>query len=256
MSFSPDGWLEGCERMPGPATKLYAGTNTLEGAIYHSAEGYESTLLDLAVNGPYSWHFSNMKNGRLVQHYSVFARCAHVGPVGTPANRFIAVESEGIGDHPSLAWEPLTVPQIANLVLITREMMAFTHRNELLRLPDWRLPFEDNEFVVGEHGECKAAFNSWSTGCPSRRIPWDAILAQLPPPPTPPEEDELSEAEKELAADRFAALALMQELSFERGGKYRPVIVADEGDTWTVQLWTPDRQQPPNPIGISVRKEV
>lgn len=158
------GLLDWAERVPGPVHKVNAGTNPVFGIIAHSAEGYEAGLRSQILGGPVSWHLSNLKDGRLWQHYPLTSRCWHATAAN---NAYIGIESEG------RAGESLTEAQIANLVRIIREVSAWK---------GWepRRPTSDIDMsaTLYEHREV-TRFGGTATACPSGRIPWDEILSRL-----------------------------------------------------------------------------
>jgi N-acetyl-anhydromuramyl-L-alanine amidase AmpD len=132
---------------PGSPSKTYPSVNARLGAICHSAEGSLAALLNGIDNGPFSWHFSVAKDGRVFQHYPLESHCWHAG--SRDGNR----ETIGI-EHEGVAGEPLTEPQIAASVALCRWLRDVCNWQTL----EGRL-FEHNKFSA--------------TACPSNRIPWD-----------------------------------------------------------------------------------
>lgn len=244
------GWLDWTiKTIKGPARKTNGGRNTLEGFVPHSAEGHEDHLINFLVPfGPASWTFSNLKDGRCYQHYSVFDQVWTSGS-HTANNRFPSAENEGV------VGQALTGRQTDNLVRIIKDLVAFTGRTEIVRLPDWRLPFEPNEFVLGEHNECVRAFGGEPTACPSGRIPWEIISHHLQDQGVPAmSQDEINEL-----ADRRAFDLVLRELNWagvgDTGdGLYRTVSIAEEDGKLKIELMRPDRTSYPNPNYIYVRK--
>jgi len=150
-----------------PSQHLNPGVNPVKGAFFHSAEGYASVLLDpnsqWGYNGTYSYHGSNLFDGRFYQHYPFTARCHHA----TAANNdYIGIENEG--DFPK---EPtLTQPQIDNLIRLTKDLEQWKGWKGT-RTGDKTQTLWEHREVVWLGGE--------ATSCPSGRIPWDKILAGL-----------------------------------------------------------------------------
>jgi len=164
-----DGWLDFAERVPGPADRVNGARNLVTGFVAHSAEGYANGLLSVLAptsDRRVSWHLSNLKDGRLWQHYPVDAQCWASG-AATPNNSFVAMEHEGV------ASEPLTEAQIDTTVRVLGELAAYG---------GWqpRRPTSPTDLTATlyEHREC-TRFGSLATACPSGRIPWDEILRRL-----------------------------------------------------------------------------
>lgn len=173
MTIASDGWLEGASVWKGHPEKVNGGVNRIQGVVYHSAEGYATALLNsvVDVNRRASWHFSNMKDGRLWQHYPVTAQCWTSG-AGFPNNSFVTVENEGV------VGQPLAPAQVANLIMLTREISAFGRRSQVHRIVPGELVAPAGVFLLVEHNEC-TRWGAFATACPSGRIPWQAILDSL-----------------------------------------------------------------------------
>lgn len=179
------GYFDWAIQDPGPVGSVNGARNGGKGIIPHSAEGYFRTLEALhdfhwsrALAPPgqkASWGATNLKDGRFVQHYSVWAQTWTSG-AGFPNNNFFAFENEGV------AGEPLTQPQIDNIIRVGRELSA---------LQGWypRRPESPTDLTASlyEHTECKR-FGSAATACPSGRIPWGIIVPALL---AAPEEDDV-----------------------------------------------------------------
>lgn len=193
--ITEDGWLSSAIRMPGrPITVgagFNAGYNPVSGIVFHSAEGWATTLLSQTSQwGYYSaefpWHLSNLLDGRLIQHYPLTVRCWH----GSAFNdSFVGIEHEGVS--PEAGKGPLlNDAQIANDRLVIAEVSAWK------RWQPKRPAFAgDRTATLYEHKET-AWFGGTSTSCPNNRIPWDKILA-------PAQEDPLNaEREEELGRQR------------------------------------------------------
>lgn len=179
--ITSDGWFDWAIRTPGPNNKLNRDTNGVplfnpaRGIFLHSAEGYKSTLLNLAVNGPLSWHLSNCMDGELHQHYPLTVQTWHASAANP---RYIGMEEEGVHTVET----SLNQAQIDNSVRVIKE------------LSEWRgwTPARptgptDITHTLWEHNEVTRIGGS-ATACPSGRIPWDTILSLLNAPapiPTP-----------------------------------------------------------------------
>jgi len=163
-----DGWFDWAIRDPGPINKTNIGINPAIGVIPHSAEGYWLFLRTLLwdPNRRASWGASNLADGRFFQHYSVHARTWTSG-AGWPNNNFFAFENEGI------ASEPLTDAQVDNIVRVIRDLS--TAKNWEPRRPSHP---RELDATLYEHNEC-VRFGAAPTACPSGRIPWGRILAEL-----------------------------------------------------------------------------
>ena len=154
-----------CIQMPGPPGNVYPATNSVEGAICHSAEGDWAdsyTPVDTMIQRGVSWHFSVFKDGRVWQHYPLDASCWHSG-TGVQNRRLVGIEHEGKG--------PLTEAQVAASVALVKWIAATA---------GW--PLTRHETLL-EHNEV------YNTTCPSGRIPWERYLV-LPNGEFLPEPDE------------------------------------------------------------------
>lgn len=163
--ITPDGYLDWAIRMPGPWNKTNPGQNPAKGIFCHSAEGYADNLLNLAVNGPLSWHCSNLMDGRLVQHYPFTARCWHAG--AGPNQSYIGMEHEGVHTVET----SLNDAQVANAIMVI---------DELSKWKGWVPSRGGVEQTLWEHIEAPL-IGGLPSQCPSGRIPWDKILAGLSP---------------------------------------------------------------------------
>jgi len=161
-----DGWLDWAERMPGPWSKTNSGINPARGLFLHSAEGYEDTLLHLIINGPYSWHASNLMDGRFIQHYPFTARVWHAGP--GPNQSYIGVEDEGL--H--------TVETSLNDAQVTNAVRLI---DDLSKWKGWQPSRTGStDQTLWEHREAPM-IGGYASACPDGRIPWDKIMAGLSP---------------------------------------------------------------------------
>ena len=178
MSIDADGWFDWAIKDPGPQERQNGGRNGGKGIIPHSAEGYWPVLRQvLWGDRGSSWGASNLKDGRFIQHYSVWAQTWTSG-AGYPNNNFFAFENEGV------AGQPLTQAQTDNIIRVGRELMAVQHWTP-------RRPLNDGDKMASlyEHREC-TRWGALGTACPSGRIPWDVIVPALM---APPEEEDMAE---------------------------------------------------------------
>jgi hypothetical protein len=101
-----------------------------------------------------SWTFSSYQDGTLEQHYETGTVLWHAG---YPANLYFdGVEHEGKD-------QPLTEAQYANTLRLTKWYFE--------QHPEWGAP--ELHKNLQEHGWL------WPTACPSGRIPWVRLLADL-----------------------------------------------------------------------------
>jgi hypothetical protein len=159
-----ESWLPACVRRDGPGQKQGYGhipsrsLGEIEGICAHSMEGSLAAALGELDNPARlaSWTFSNPRAGNALQHYPL--ESVTWGSGSPEANRrFVSIEHEG------WAGEPLTENQITNLVMLTRTLTAEPRsRTTNLR----------------EHNEM-TAYGAQPTACPSGRIPWAEIIAEL-----------------------------------------------------------------------------
>lgn len=180
-----DGWLDWAERVPGPSDKVYGVENAAIGYIAHSAVGFyggwASRLFsnERLPNGDYTAYAAASAHGWIAydggvrQHYPFRASCWTNGS-RYPNTHFINFENEG-GFRP--VDEPLTEPQVAANLRIIRELAAWR------AWPSFRRPADahDTSANLYEHREC-VRWGSAPTACPSGRIPWARLLAELSPP--------------------------------------------------------------------------
>lgn len=241
--ISADGWLSSAIRLEGRRpvfdgkSGFNSGTNPVKGIVFHSAEGWATTLLDPKsqwgyYSAQYPWHFSNLLDGRLFQHYPLTLRCWH----GSAFNdNYVGVEDEGVSKAPGDG-PPLNAGQIANAQMIIAEVSAW--KGWQPKRPAFA---GDKTATLYEHKET-VWFGGTSTSCPNNRIPWDKILGGSPV--TPEEELEL--------ADRRAAALVVKEINFPQGDDalYRPVSVAesDDGKLLLIEFWDKNRKRPPEPV--------
>lgn len=158
--ITSDGKFDWAIWRPGPDEKSgYPGqrSSIAEGVVYHSAEGNEASLMAV-LDGPRmaSWTASNLKDGRFLQHYAV-ERIVWTNGSKDANIKFRGIESEGV------AGEPLTQPQIDNLIRCAEDMAAYF---------GWQ-GFRRN-IEAWEHSQM-TQFGATATACPSGRIPWQTI---------------------------------------------------------------------------------
>lgn len=185
MGITPDGWLDWAQRDPGPPDKRYPQANAAIGYVPHSAVGYYpgwrsrlfSTERDPQNPGRYSRYAAASvhgwieTDGSVIQHYSFTASCWASG--NAHANTSFAA-FENAGGPPGNESQPLTDAQVAANVRIIRELAA---------RGGWapRRPRSagDRSATLYEHHECVTLWGGDPTACPSGRIPWARILAEL-----------------------------------------------------------------------------
>ena len=163
-----DLWFPGAERLDGPARKTSGESFPKQGLVIHSMEGgwpgSRRVLFDVRPRAdgslPGSWHFSNLKDGRLFQHYPIDVIAWHARGGNT---RYAGMECEG------RAGEPLTELQIRNAVAVTRWMKRVCEWGDLSRARP--------EGNMVEHQEVGIEAN-YATACPSHRIPWAKIMVR------------------------------------------------------------------------------
>lgn len=213
------GWVSWAVKLPGPLSKTYVGVNPVKGVFMHSAEGYAPHLLNLAVNGPLSWHGSITFDGAFHQHYSLLARCAHA----TAANmEYVGIENEGVaGLHPSLM-----ASQIVTAARLLGEIAAWKGWT-----PSRPAGATDTSHTLWEHREV-TRLGGTSTACPSGRIPWAEILTQIANAggDDMPPENYLGELNHRRARDQI-------EWWLQNGE-----VVADFDEVNRIRLWTKDHQ--------------
>ncbi|MPZ48142.1 MAG: SpoIID/LytB domain-containing protein [Dehalococcoidia bacterium] len=180
--ITADGWLDWAARAPGPLDKCYTAVNRGIGYVPHSAVGFyggwASRLFsgERRADGRYtayaaaSVHGWVAYDGSVTQHYPLSASCWASGSE-YPNTNFIAFENEGGFDPED---ELLTPAQVQANARIIRELAAWRG------WPEIRRPHDDGDTAARlyEHHEC-VRWGSAPTACPSRRIPWDSILAAL-----------------------------------------------------------------------------
>jgi len=184
MPLSPDGWFDWCERVPGPADKVYSDRNSVKMYLPHSAVGYyggwegrlfssardaQGRYTDYAAASVHLW-LPQASTEKPKQHYPIWASCWASGS-RYPNTMGVAAENEGGFDPTN---EPLTDWQVECNVRAIRELAA---------LRQWltvRRPIDENDVgaQLYEHGEC-IRWGSGSTSCPSNRIPWTTIIQRL-----------------------------------------------------------------------------
>ena len=157
-------WYPDAVRRDGPMEKTgYSGIPVRDGRglVMHSMEGYMHSALDILddVNIDSSWHFSNPKEGPLLQHYAIDVVAWH-GTSRGANRRFGGCENEG------MVGQPLTRSQINNNV----GLMVWMAKNDVQPWPGFirgDTLFEHKEMIW---------FGSPATACPSDRIPWEELI--------------------------------------------------------------------------------
>jgi N-acetyl-anhydromuramyl-L-alanine amidase AmpD len=145
----------------------YGGNDThlKQGLVIHSAEGSLAGLFSvLDSSRQASWHFSMAQDGGVYQHVDT-ENIAWTNGSQESNTKFWGIECEGGG--PGNFGEPLTEPQYQSLVSVVRWLWD-THG--LTRYERQQTTWEHNEMT---------RFGASSTSCPSGRIPWQRLLADL-----------------------------------------------------------------------------
>ncbi len=154
-------WYPAATRRDGPAWKTSGDRTSTRAAVYHSVEGTLSAALGvLSGSREASWHLTNPKVGKMLQHYSLAKLCWHAkgGNDWSPG-----VENEGrVG-------EPLTESQVQNLADFSAWQVEESWLPRLTRGGSGQTLWEHNE--VG-----RQASPPYVTACPSGRIPWAEII--------------------------------------------------------------------------------
>ena len=139
-------------------------THLRQGLVIHSAEGSLAGLFSvLAGSRDASWHFSVAQDGGVYQHVDT-ANIAWTNGSQLANTKFWGIECEGGGSNPG---EPLTEPQYQALVGVVRWLWE-THG----------LSRYERQETLWEHNEM-TRFGASSTSCPSGRIPWQRLIADL-----------------------------------------------------------------------------
>jgi len=149
-------WYPAAEQYFAPSWKVNGVINRSEGVVLHSMEGsYSGALTVLMGNSQASWHFSILKDGRVIQHYPTTAACWHAGgPFAN--NKFIGIEHEGrVG-------EALTPEQLASSVGLVRWIA------------------QEEGWLMARHTTMLEHNEVYNTACPSGRIPWEAYVPDDP----------------------------------------------------------------------------
>lgn len=177
--ITADGWIEHPRVIKLPGRKpvfdgksgFNPGRNGMKGLVFHSAEGWAQTMLDPKsqwgyYNAEFPYHFSNLLDGRLYQHYSMTLRCWH----GSAFNQdYNGIEHEGVSKEAGKG-PLLNDMQIDNDRFLISEC-------EAAGLWTARRPAKVGDLTASlyEHKET-VWFGGTSTSCPNNRIPWDKIL--------------------------------------------------------------------------------
>lgn len=109
----PEGWMPEIERIP---TTAHGGVIKPSGVMSHIMQGYQATMVEWAQKGQApSAHFTIGRNGRLIQHVSIYQQAWHAGRLDGPNCRptnpllpansnpndyFIGIEHEGFSGDP------------------------------------------------------------------------------------------------------------------------------------------------------------
>lgn len=152
------------KRRDGPG-KPYSKPNTVDGIVWHSAEGYvgglHSVLEQPDSERVAAWHFSVLYNGTVEQHYPLDAVLWHAGSDYAHRN-LIGVEHEGGFVDKSEPLRPAQLTASVELFHWIAEQGDFTLTREGTK------PTK----TLWEHKE----ISDTSTLCPSDRPQWDEYL--------------------------------------------------------------------------------
>lgn len=192
-------WYPGAVRNDGLPEKVgysFVGeAGPKRGSVLHSAEGYwggiHSVLFDLDRRA--SWHFT-IGYDRVEQHYPIDAYCWHAGDVdddgGVAANLdLVGIEHLGIG-RPLRLYTPLTAWQANETIKLSWWLAGqFERQRAFVRFPTLDLAQDaEGVWLLVEHGEVSDTF----TWCPSNRIHWPPIVAELNRAVPEPQEDDMT----------------------------------------------------------------
>lgn len=176
-------WAPFATRRPGPRNKggySFAGfTAPKRGSVDHSAEGYSRDVIHDILDGPRRacWHFT-IGYGWVEQHYPLDWNCWHAGDADDDNGVVANVELIG-KEHMGMVGDRLSAYQLDMSVRIDQWAADQMGTEGFARWPDQSFPV----WTLCEHNEV----SDTPTSCPSGRIPWNAKLALLNPPP---QEDE------------------------------------------------------------------
>lgn len=217
-------WYPFATRRPGPANKQgYTGltASTKRGDTKHDAGGpaWAGIYERLDSTTQISWHFT-IGADRIEQHYSILAPCWHSGDTdprdGVRGNiDLVGIEHLRVGDQLS----PWQVEQTAALSRWLADQFGY---HTFARYPD----MDGQSWMMAEHRELSA------TSCPSGRIPWDGVFAQLP-----------------VTSGILASVEDMEDLADLRTLRYFFGAIA-RGEKFTVPI-----SDLPNTLGFQVRDE-
>lgn len=156
-----------------------------EGIVGHSMEGSLAAAfgeLD-RLDRDASWHFSVAKDGDVYQHLDT-GNISYASGSYDANRRFWSIEHEGV------AGEPLTAPQTE----ATADLMGW-----LLAIKG--LPAIRHQ-TMWEHREM-VAYGASPTACPSGRIPWTEIIAEIEGGGDMPLSDQDKAAIRSIVADEI-----------------------------------------------------
>lgn len=179
---------------PAPRDKRWGQENARAGVILHSMVGgwgsARSRLMD--PNQQASWHYSVLKDGRVLAHYDLSDSPWHGGSYQNNV-RLIGIEHEG--GAPGQFDEPLTPSQLSASIDLVWWIASQC---------GWTPSRYDNKTLF-EHREVHA------TQCPSGRIPWERYL--IDPAPFGEDEPEV----KTRALDQAETIAALNAIAKAHG---------------------------------------
>ena len=162
MKYSGAKWVPGPSGKQGYSSYPY-GTAKL-GVVNHSAEGWRGGLVaQLANPNAGSWHFTVYQDGSIEQHYDSDAVAWHCG-VRPEWRRESNATLIGI-EHEGVAGQPLTEAQYQASLKVNRRLFETYKWGEPKRVEPGKNLWEHRELS--------------STACPSGRIPWDRLIADM-----------------------------------------------------------------------------
>lgn len=111
-----NGWMEGIEHIPTAAPGIGSvtpGTMWPKQIVHHVMQGYQGTMIQWAQERPpvqqNSVHFTVGRDGRAVQHRSIWDPCRHVGWQNWNAHS-VGIEQEGFSVPPGYGYDFLYGP--------------------------------------------------------------------------------------------------------------------------------------------------
>lgn len=182
--ISADGWYDWCERIPGPADKVYSQPNSAIMYLPHSAVGYyagwASRLFsqERLANGRYTAYAAasvhlwmpQLPSEQPTQHYSIFSSCWASGSVYPNTNGIAAETAGGPPGNETEAYTPWQEECHARAICELADFKGWEPR---------RVQGEgDMAATIRLHRECKE-FGSDPTACDSGRFDASGTMARV-----------------------------------------------------------------------------